>query len=298
MSAPAATPFGADAEADREVSLDLQVVAGVAPRVRIVIYFTEPTEAGYADGVAEAVHDNVNRPGVIVFTWGESEDFWPKPAREALDAALADAVRLGVTVVAAAGDDLATERRGDGKVHVDYPASSPYVLSCGGTEIALDAAGDAITSEVVWNAGARGTGGGISDVYQVPAYQKGLALPTSLNDGAVRRGVPDIAAAASETNGYRIVFNGGEIVTGGTSAAAPLWAAFIAALNGQRGETLGLMNRLLYGNPAWLRPITSGNNMMFGLGYSAGPGWNACAGLGVPIGAAIVAGSAVTAAVA
>ena len=134
--------FGADAEADREVSLDLQVVAGVAPRVRIVVYFTEPTEAGYADGVAEAVHDNVNRPGVIVFTWGESEDFWPKPAREALDAALADAVRLGVTVVAAAGDDLATERRGDGKVHVDYPASSPYVLSCGGTEIALDAAGD------------------------------------------------------------------------------------------------------------------------------------------------------------
>jgi kumamolisin len=290
--------FGADSEADKEVSLDLQVVAGVAPRARVVIYFTEPTEAGYADGVAQAVHDDVNRPSVIVFTWGESEDFWPKAARAALDATLGDAVRLGVTVVAAAGDDLATERRGDGEVHVDYPASSPYVLGCGGTEITLDAAGNAIAGEVVWNAGARGTGGGISDVFSVPSYQNGVDLPPSLNDGARRRGVPDVAAAASETNGYRIVLNGSEVVTGGTSAAAPLWAAFIAALNGQRGEPLGFVNQLLYKNRAWLRPITSGNNMMFGLGYSAGPGWNACAGLGVPVGQTITAAVAAAAAVA
>ena len=290
--------FGADSEADKEVSLDLQVVAGVAPRARVVIYFTEPTEAGYADGVAQAVHNDVNRPSVIVFTWGESEDFWPKAARAALDATLGDAVRLGVTVVAAAGDDLATERRGDGEVHVDYPASSPYVLGCGGTEITLDAAGNAIAGEVVWNAGARGTGGGINDVFSVPSYQNGVDLPPSLNDGARRRGVPDVAAAASETNGYRIVLNGSEVVTGGTSAAAPLWAAFIAALNGQRGEPLGFVNQLLYKNRAWLRPITSGNNMMFGLGYSAGPGWNACAGLGVPVGQTITAAVAAAAAVA
>ncbi len=284
--------FGADAEADKEVSLDLQVSAGVAPRARIVIYFTEGTEAGYADGVAAAVHDAVNRPSVIVFTWGESEDFWPPPARAAIDATLADAVRLGVTVVAAAGDDLATERRSDGQAHVDYPASSPYVLACGGTEIALNAAGTAIAGEVVWKAAPRGTGGGISDFYAVPSYQKTVALPPSLKDGAARRGLPDVAAAASETNGYRVVLNGQEIVTGGTSAAAPLWAAFIALLNAQRGEALGFVNPLLYANPQWLRAIVSGDNKMFGIGFSAGPapGWNACAGLGVPIGASIVAG--------
>jgi kumamolisin len=281
--------FGADSQADKEVSLDLQVVTGVAPRARIVIYFTEANESGYADGVAKAVHDSVNHPSVIVFTWGESEDFWPPPARAAMDATLADAVRLGITVVSAAGDDLATERRGDGRVHVDYPASSPYVLACGGTELTLNAAGNVIASEAVWNTGSRGTGGGISDIYPVPAFQKSVTLPPSLNDGAVRRGIPDIAAAASEVNGYRIVLNGAEIVTGGTSAAAPLWAAFIAALNAQRSESLGHVNQLLYQNPAWLRPITSGNNMMFGLGYSAGPGWNACAGLGVPIGQSLIA---------
>lgn len=282
--------FGVEHEADKEVSLDIQVVAGVAPRARIAVYFTESNERGYADGVSEAVHDAINRPSVIVFTWGESEDFWPDPARAAMDAALADAMQLGVTVVVAAGDDLATERRGDNRAYVDYPASSPYVLACGGTEITLSAAGDAIVDEVVWNRDNRGTGGGISASYPVPAYQRGLALPASVNaEAGPGRGVPDIAAAASEVNGYRITLHNAEIVTGGTSAAAPLWAGFIALLNEQRGHAIGFINPAFYDDPALLRQITSGNNRAFGVGYRAGPGWNACTGLGVPIGAAIVA---------
>ena len=286
-----ANRFGADHEADKEVSLDIQVVAGVVPAARIVVYFTESDEHSYATGVAQAVNDPVHRPSVIVFTWGESEDFWPDDARAEMDAALAAAVQSGVTVIAAAGDDLATERRGDGKAHVDYPAASPFVLACGGTEVTLNAAGDSIVAETVWNTGgSRGTGGGISEKYPVPAYQQNLALPPSVNDGdGPGRGVPDVAAAASETNGYRIVFNKTEIVTGGTSAAAPLWAAFIALLNEQRGQAIGFINPSLYANPALFRPITSGNNMAFGIGYSAGPAWNACAGLGSPIGAAILA---------
>ena len=282
--------FGADPLADKEVSLDLQVVAGVAPQAKIVIYFTEGNESGYADGVAKAVHDAVNNPSVIVFTWGEiPEDFWPNPARLAMDANLAVRIRIGVTVVAATGDELATERR-DG-VHVDYPASSPYVLACGGTQLTLNATGDAIVDEVVWNAGAHGTGGGISDLYPVPAFQKLTALPPSLRDGGARRGIPDVAAAASETNGYRIVVDGEETVTGGTSAAAPLWVGFIVALNAQRRQTVGYLNPLLYENRGWFRQITSGNNKLFGVGYVAGPnpGWNACAGLGVPIGLSILA---------
>jgi kumamolisin len=285
--------MGANAKADKEVALDVQVVAGIAPEARIAVYFTELNEPGLVAGVAEAVHGPHARPNVIVITWGEPEELWPKDSRRALDAVLQDAARLGITVVTSAGDDLATERMNDAKVHVNYPAASPYVLGCGGTRITLDAAGNAITQEVVWNETGRGTGGGISTFYQVPDFQAGAKLPASLNDGKRGRGVPDVAATAAQTNGYRIVLRGAEIVNGGTSAVAPLWGAFIALLNEQRGKPLGYVNQRLYDAPQLFKPITSGNNIdaESGLGYEAGPGpgWNACTGLGVPIGAAIVA---------
>jgi kumamolisin len=281
---------GPNAKADREVALDIQVVAGVAPEARIAVYFTETSEPGLVAGVLEAVHDTVNRPNVIVITWGEPEVFWPPDARKAFDAVLHDAMRLGITVVATAGDDLARERMIDGKVHVNFPASNPYVLGCGGTRITLDAPRAAIVGEVVWNEGRRGTGGGISDVYVVPAFQSGVNLPASLNDGKRRRGVPDVAAAAAETNGYRIFLGGDEFVAGGTSAVAPLWGAFVALLNEQRGLSLGFINPRLYANQQLLKPITSGNNADEDshMGYSAANGWSACTGLGSPDGAAIV----------
>jgi kumamolisin len=285
--------FGADARGDKEVSLDVQVLAGVAPEARLAIYFTENNETGLADSVTEAIHDPTHRPSVIVITWGEPEVSWSsaerRAARTALDAALTDAVRLGITVVAAAGDDLATDRIADNKAHVDYPASSPYVLGCGGTRITLDASATAITDEVVWNDGLRGTGGGISDFFLVPEFQKSAQVPPSVNDGRLGRGVPDVAAAASETNGYRIFLRGSETTTGGTSAAAPLWGAFIALLNTQRGKSLGFINPTLYRDPGLLRPIVSGDNAIFGIGYEAGPGWSACTGLGTPKGPAIIA---------
>lgn len=279
--------FGTDAVADKEVSLDVQVMAAVAPQARIAVYFTEATEQGFVDGVARAVHDKTNRPSVVVVTWGEPEAFWPAPARKALDAVLADAVRLGITVVAAAGDDLATERMNDGKAHVDYPASSPYVLGCGGTTITLDAAGTAIADEVVWNDGLVGTGGGISAIYPVPAFQKAANVPPSVNGRRRGRGVPDVAAAAAEINGYRIVLNGAQTVASGTSAVAPLWGAFLALVNAERGRSIGFVNTALYRQPALLKVITTGNNIdrFENIGYQAGPGWSACTGLGVPKGA-------------
>ncbi len=284
--------WGANAQADKEVALDLQVVAGVAPEARIAVYFTETSEAGLVAGIVKAVHDGRNRPNVIVITWGEPETYWlsmAPEARKGLDAALQDAVRLGIAVVATAGDDLATERMGDGRAHVNYPGSSPYVLGCGGTLMTLNATRTAITEEVVWKEGMRGTGGGISDIYAVPSYQSNVVLPMSLNDGKRRRGVPDVAAAAAQSNGYRIVLGGSEIVASGTSAVAPLWAAFIARLNELRGEPLGFVNTRLYQDPALLRPITSGNNKAGDIGYEAGQGWSACTGLGVPIGPTLTA---------
>jgi kumamolisin len=281
---------GVDARADLEVALDLQVVAGIAPEAQIAVYFTPNSDTGIADGVANAVHDRIRRPTVIVITWGEAEENWPLQARRSLDAVLHDAIRLGVTVVAASGDDLATAGLLNA-AHVVYPASSPYALSCGGTQISLDAAAAAITAEVVWNDGSHGTGGGISDFYPVPAFQAKVNLPPSVNGGRRGRGVPDIAAAAAEINGYRVTVGNAEVTGSGTSASAPLWGAFIALLNQRRGRSLGFVNDVLYQRANLLRPITSGNNMFLGIGYQAGPGsgWNACAGLGVPNGAAIIA---------
>jgi kumamolisin len=290
---------GVNAKADAEVALDIQVVAGVAPEAKIVVFFTELSEPGLVAGVSRAVH-GPERPNVIIITWGEPETIWPEASRLGLDPVLQDAVRLGITVLATAGDDLARERMSGGKVYVNYPASSPYVLACGGTRITLDATGTAISDEVVWNdQGVRGTGGGISEQYLVPSFQTAAHLPGSLNDGKAGRGVPDVAAAAAPFNGYRIFLNGAETVASGTSAVAPLWGAFIALLNAERGKALGFVNDRLYQAPDLLKPILSGDNIdaMSSLGYTAGPepGWNACTGLGSPKGAAIFAALTATA---
>jgi kumamolisin len=100
-----------------------------------------------------------------------------------------------------------------------------------------------------------------------------------------------VAAAAAETNGYRTIVGGSEVVASGTSAVAPLWGAFIALLNEQRGTSLGFVNSRLYQAPKLLNPVTSGNNndTNWDLGYPAGPGWSACTGLGTPRGADITA---------
>jgi kumamolisin len=282
---------GINAKADAEVALDIQVVAGVAPEARIVVYFTELSEPGLVAGVSRAVH-GPERPNVIIITWGEPETLWPDQSRLGLDPVLQDAVRLGITVVATAGDDLARERMSGEKVYVNYPASSPYVLACGGTRITLDGDGASISDEVVWNdSGVRGTGGGISQQYRLPSFQTGAHLPGSLNDGKTGRGVPDVAAAAAPVNGYRIFLNGAAQVASGTSAVAPLWGAFVALLNAERGHPVGFINDRLYQAPDLLKPILSGDNIdsESGLGYMAGPGWNACTGLGSPKGAAILA---------
>jgi kumamolisin len=175
----------------------------------------------------------------------------------------------------------------DGKAHVWFPASSPYVLGCGGTSPIPGANG--VAAESVWNDGLNGTGGGISDMFPVPDYQSKLALPPSVNDGNTRRGVPDVAGAAANTPGYRIILSGQAVVKDGTSAVAPLWAALIAMANAQRASPLGFVNPALYSNPALFRAITQGNNRANGKGYDAGPGWNACTGMGVPKGAEMIA---------
>lgn len=280
---PGRDPNGADGE----VLLDIEVVGALAPGARIVVYFAPNTDAGFLDAVTTAAHA-VPTPDVISISWGQSEDEWTAQARIAMDAAFVDAAGMGVTVTAAAGDNGSSDGATDGTAHVDFPASSPHALACGGT--ALHASAHGIASETVWNdsPGGGATGGGVSDVFPWPAWQAGVAVPS----GAGRttgRGVPDVAGNADPRTGYRVRVDGSDMVIGGTSAVAPLWAALIARLVQATGVRAGLMQPTLYAGAtrsataAGFRDITSGNNGA----YHAGHGWDACTGLGSPDGAAL-----------
>jgi len=285
----AVNQYGGGTAHDEEIALDLQVLAGILPSPKLVVYFAQNTAASLAAAIHQAVFDDVNRPTAVSISWGSAEKFWSQGPRDAVQAALADAVRLKVSITAASGDLLATGGLSDGAAHVFFPASSPYALGCGGTNMTLQSS--AIVSEQAWKDNRVGTGGGISDVFPVPDYQLNMPIPPSVSTGGRGRGVPDVAAAAAGTPGYRIILDGEPLVKDGTSAVAPLWAALIALANAQHGAPLGFINPLLYAQPDLFRAIEHGDNRVGGVGYEAHPGliWNACTGLGAPKGAAIIA---------
>jgi kumamolisin len=202
-----------------------------------------------------------------------------------MQSALEDAVALGVSVTVAAGDGGSSDGESDGAAHVDFPASSPYALGCGGTS--LVASGNVISSEVVWNdtaSGAGATGGGVSALFPLPTWQQGLAVPAA-SGGGTGRGVPDVSGDADPMTGYQVLVDGESEVIGGTSAVAPLWAGLIALCNQQLGAPLGDAHTALYqiGERAF-RDIVQGNNGA----YQAAVGWDACTGLGSPNGTALL----------
>ncbi|GAA4265605.1 S53 family peptidase [Frondihabitans peucedani] len=273
-------PGGDPSGADGEVLLDIEVVGALAPRADIVVYFAPNTDAGFVDAVTAAAHATPT-PTALSISWGQSEDQWTAQARQAFDEALVDAAALGVTVTAASGDNGSTDGATDGRQHVDFPASSPHLLACGGTS--LKATAGAISSETVWNNGAgRGaTGGGISDTFAAPAWQTAAGVPGTGSG----RGVPDVAGNADPATGYEVLVDGQRSVIGGTSAVAPLWAALAARLAQSLGAPVGLLGPKLYPVESSFRDITEGSNGAF----SAGTGWDACTGLGSPDGTRLLA---------
>jgi kumamolisin len=277
-------PVGDPNSADGEVLLDIEVVGAIAPGAKIAVYFAPNTDQGFLDAITKAVHDTVRKPSIISISWGGAESAWTAQSLTAFDQAFQDAGVLGVTVCCASGDDGSTDGTTDGASHVDFPASSPHVLACGGTR--LESAKNKITKEVVWNQGTGNGagGGGVSETFPLPAYQANAKVPVSVNPSHFKgRGVPDVSGDADPATGYQITVDGKSAVFGGTSAVAPLWAALIALMNQQLGKPLGFLNTALYTTAAKtkaLHDITSGNNGA----YTAGPGWDACTGLGSPDG--------------
>jgi kumamolisin len=279
-------PTGDASGPDGEVMLDIEVVGAIAPQAHIVVYFAGNTDAAFLDAITTAIHDTTNKPSVISISWGGPESSWTQQSMTAFDSAFQAAATMGITVCVASGDNGSSDGVTDGADHVDFPASSPNVLACGGTNLQIS--GTTTTSESVWNDGAQGGagGGGVSSFFPLPAWQEGLQA-TKTSGGATPlafRGVPDVCGDADPESGYNVRIDGTDTVIGGTSAVAPLWAGLIARLNATNGTPLGFINPRLYASPNALNDITQGNNGDF----TATTGWDACTGLGSPNGRQIL----------
>ncbi len=299
-NAPGSDPTGADVE----VALDIDVIGAAANGATQIVYFAPNNgDQGFVDAISEAAEASP-APIAISISWGQSEDSWTAQGRSAMDTAIADAAALGITVCVASGDNGSGDAVTDGQPHVDFPASSPNALGCGGTRLLADPSTGVISSEVVWNETASNegaSGGGVSDQFPLPSWQASAGVPARADGsggsggsgsagGSSGRGVPDVAGNADPTTGYQIYSDGQAQVVGGTSAVAPLWAALVSRLAEATGQRFGLIQPALYAGVTpgvdvpGFQDITSGNNGA----YAAGPGWDACSGLGSPDGTALL----------
>jgi kumamolisin len=268
--------------ADGEVMINIAIVGAIAPRAQIRVYFAPNKTTGYADALKRAIADNVS---VLGSGWGSPESAWSDQDIETINALLERAAKQGITVLVAAGDGGVTDGVRDGRRHVDFPGSSPWVLSVGGTRLKSDSS--RITSETVFNSGGSATGGGVSEKFDRPDWQSAVSVPPRDN-GKFGRGIPDLVAAADPQFGVPIIVHGNIWQIGGTSGSMPMWAGLIALINQAVGYNVGYLNPRLYremGPAGLFRTIMSGDNGVSGVkGYTAGKAWSPVAGWGSPDG--------------
>lgn len=254
--------------ADGEVMLDLCIGGGMAPGAQLHCVFAPNTDAGFLSGI-QAARAALKSGDAISISWGGAESDWDAAAMRSFDQEFQACAAAGILVTAAAGDNGS----GDGEpgAHVDFPASSPHVLGCGGTSLLVTPS----LVETVWNDGSKGgaTGGGTSTVFALPDYQKLSNVP-----GSKKRGVPDVAGVADPETGWSMINTDSKYyVIGGTSAVAPMWAALAVTLTQALGTSVDLLS-LVYALKGWNRDITSGSNGTF----VARAGYDCCTGNGVP----------------
>ncbi len=299
-----------------EAALDIEDVIGLAPKATVDVYRAPNSDTGLIDEYTKMVTDDTAQ--VISTSWGECEaaEFGTSIAASE-NTIFQEAATQGQSVYAAAGDSGSEDcyfppSSVDTSPAVDDPASQPYVTGVGGTS--LSALGPPPT-ESVWNdvcgLGPCGGGGGVSSVWTMPSYQSGApsglnvvnshssGTPCGTTTGNCRE-VPDVSANADPSTGYLIFYGGSWTGIGGTSAAAPLWAAFTAltdASSSCKGIPIGFANPDLYtaaasGYSSDFNDITVGNNDITGTNtglYPSGTGYDMASGLGTPVGSSLPA---------
>lgn len=275
---------------DDEVAIDTQVAGAFAPGARLKLYFAQNTKRGWLDALVTALADERDAPSIVSLSYGQPESSFSTAEIACFEEIFIAAALIGMTVIVASGDSGPTYGAADGKLEVGYPASSRFVLACGGTELPI--AGTRITRERVWNAAQdRLTGGGFSTRHPLPAWQRrplraALKRYRDRYAAAQGRGTPDLVAMAQP--GFPVVRDGVQAAGGGTSAVAPFIAALVARIN-QRldGSQAGLFTPLLYEHGEErqvFREIRSGDIWPF----RPSGGWDPSVGLGAPKGSELM----------
>ena len=231
-----------------EVTLDIELQNALAPGANKIIVYEAPNSfQGLVDEYNRIATDNLAKE--ISTSWGLYESGAGSSTLNSENTAFQQMSAQGQSIYAAAGDSGAYD---DGStLSVDDPASQPYMVGVGGTHLATNGGGGSYSSETTWNGGsisAGAGGGGISSVWAIPSYQSGVVSGPSQGSTTMRN-VPDVSLDADPNTGYAI-YQGGWQIYGGTSCAAPLWAAFTALVNQQRVATsqalLGFANPSIY----------------------------------------------------
>jgi subtilase family serine protease len=273
-----------------EAALDIDDIAGLAPSAHIEVYEGPDTGQGVIDTYGAIVRDDSAQ--VVSTSWGlcESHGHGLTSVENTL---FEEAATQGQAVFAAAGDSGSDDCGADSGQAVDDPASQPYVTGVGGTSLPsyLSPA-----SETVWDNSYGAGGGGVSTLWTQPGYQSGHVVSQSsigCPSSTSCREVPDVSADADPVTGYAVYWGGAWRQFGGTSAAAPTWAALTALADSSSycsGGHVGFVNPTLYALPASdFYDVTQGTNADDGVaGYAAGPGYDMASGLGAPDGAALV----------
>ena len=264
-STPRSTGVSARAGDQGEAALDIEDVLSLAPGVTIDTYQAPNTGLGAYDDFSAMVNASTP-PQVISSSWGLCESQEGLSSAQAEEVLFEQAAAQGQTVLVAQGDDgsAGCTRNGSGGLAVDDPGSDPYVTGVGGTHLTLNGS-DRRATEPVWNDSSISNGaggGGVSKFWTMPSYQSGAA--GSLNvvnadssssmcgapPGTYCRESPDVSADSDPQTGYAIYWNGTWIAIGGTSAAAPLWAALVALADASTpcapAGPLGWLNPDLY----------------------------------------------------
>ncbi|MFJ9705258.1 protease pro-enzyme activation domain-containing protein [Streptomyces sp. NPDC101234] len=280
-----------------EVMMDVQIIVGLCPEADISVYFADFDQKGWIDLLDRIIMDE---PVTVSVSYGLAEDDpnWSLLGRDEIDRRLAAAADKGITVCVSSGDDGSGDQMDDDRCHVDFPASSAHVLSVGGTMI-MEAG-----QETSWwispgdrSGGGGATGGGVSDIFDRPTWQK--VKVTSLNPKPTKDGrvVPDVAALAGPP-WYQLTLQGETQLNGGTSASTPLWAALVARVNALLpvAKQHRFLTPLLYGTGTNSKPVgqhvcqdialghDNRSTPFPGRGYKVQPGFDAVTGFGVPVG--------------
>ena len=307
-----------------EAALDIENLIGLAPKANVIVYQGPNSNSGSPGSGPYDTYSAIisqDKAKVIATSWGQCEPMEGSTDATAENTLFLEAAAQGQTVISAAGDNGSEDcflagQNLNVQLAVDDPSSQQYVTGVGGTSLA--GVGPPPV-EAVWNNGgglqallgssAGAGGGGISTLWKMPAYQTSASASLHVinadssgapcgTTGGYCREVPDVSADADPFTGYLIYYQGAWSSIGGTSAAAPVWAALVALANASpacSGTSVGFANPALYraagsGYAGLFNDVTAGNNDFTGSNggkFSAGPQYDMGSGLGSPIASAL-----------